>query len=91
MPRPDPELDAGRPVHEVLAGLGEPVRQLVVANHILFAGRWDDLAEDIRRRQAGRPYLFKLDLALDAPLAWIGRLRDYEAARGERLAAAIPA
>lgn len=68
-----------------------PVRDLVLANQGLSAGRWDDLAEDVRRRQAGRPYLFRLDLTLDQPLAWIGWLRDFEAARGERLADAIPA
>ena len=95
MTRPDPAgmraLDAGLSPAEAAAQLPPPVRALVLANQALFSGRWDDLAEDLRRRQAGRPYLFKLDLALDEPLAWIGRLRDYEAARGERLADAIPA
>lgn len=94
MTRPEPgmhALDASQPAAEVYPHLVAPVRDLVLANQVLFAGRWDDLAEDVRRRQAGRPYLFHLDLALDQPLAWIGWLRDYEAARGERLADAIPA
>ncbi len=84
-------LDASLPAAEVAAHLAAPLRDLVLANQVLFTGRWDDLAEDVRRRQAGRPYLFALTIALDDPLAWIGRLRDYEAARGERLADAIPA
>lgn len=95
MTRPDPvgmpALDVARPAAVVFSELPAPVQALVLANEELFAGRWDDLAEDLRRRQAGRPYLFTLDLALDEPLAWIGRLRNYEAARGERLADAIPA
>jgi hypothetical protein len=92
MAQPDPsQLDASRPAGEVLAQLDGRLRQLVIANQVLFQGHWDDLAEDLRRRQAGRPYLFRLDLGLDEPLVWIGRLRDYELSRHEHLADAIPA
>ncbi len=92
MVQPDPsQLDASRPASEVFASLDERLRQLVMANQMLFQGRWEDLAEDLRRRQAGRPYLFRLDLGLDEPLAWIGRLRDYEVSRREHLSSAIPA
>lgn len=82
-------IDDSQAPADVYAGLSEPVRALVQANATLFAGRWDDLAEDLRRRRAGRPYLFALDLNLDEPLVWIARLKAYEAARGELLADAI--
>lgn len=92
MVQPDPsQLDASRSASEVFARLDERLRQLVIANQVLFQGHWDDLAEDLRRRQAGRPYLFRLDLDLEEPLVWIGRLRDFELSRREQLSAAIPA
>ena len=90
MVQPDAsQLDASRPASEVFALLDERLRHLVVANQTLFQGHWDDLAEDLRRRQAGRPYLFRLDLGLDEPLVWIARLRAYELTRHEYLSDAI--
>ncbi len=83
-------LDAALPARDVLPRLEPAVQDLVIANRELYRDRWDDFAEDLRRRQAGKPFLFKLDLALADPLAWIARLQAYEAARGERLADAIP-
>ena len=41
---------------------------------------------DVRRRQAGKPYLFRLDLDPNDTLVWARRIKAYEAARGERLA-----
>jgi hypothetical protein len=80
------QLDPALPPAEVLAGLEPPVRRLVAAVKTLYAGSWDDCAEDIRRRRAGRPYLFKLALGLPDELDWIRRLQVYEEARGERFA-----
>jgi hypothetical protein len=70
----------------VLAGLPVAVRRLVAAVQTLYAGDWDDCAEDLRRRRAGKPYLFRINPALggDDELAWLHRLRAYELARGER-------
>lgn len=81
------ELDPARPPAAILAETPGGVRNLVVACQTLFAGDWDDLAEDLRRRQAGRPYLFRLDLGLaEDPLLWVHRLKAYETARGEPIA-----
>jgi hypothetical protein len=80
------QLDPALPPREVLASLDEPVRQLVAVVKTLYAGSWDDCAEDIRRRRAGKPYLFKLALGLDDELDWLHRLQTYEAARGEAFA-----
>lgn len=78
-----PALDPALSPTEVLAGLAAPVRQLVVAVQTLYGGHWEDCAEDIRRRHAGRPYCFRLDLPLQDELGWLSRLQAYEAARGE--------
>jgi hypothetical protein len=78
-------LDPALAPEAILDHHGSLVRDLLVARDVLFAGSWDDLAEDLRRRVAGRPYLFRLadhESGEDA-LAWIARLQAYETARGE--------
>ncbi len=72
---------------QILAGLDASVRRLIVAVRTLYAGSWEDCAEDIRRRRAGRPYLFRLELGLDDELQWVHRFALYESARGESFAA----
>ena len=76
-------LDPALPPAAVYARLDAAVQRLVVAVRTLYAGRWDDCAEDIRRRRAGRPYLYRLNLGLDDDLGWLHRLATYETARGE--------
>jgi hypothetical protein len=86
-PQPDPALAPA----DVYAQLEPAVQRLIVAVATLYSGRWDDCAEDIRRRRAGRPYLYRLQLGLDDELGWLRRLADYETARGESFAlAALP-
>lgn len=82
-------IDTALPPDAVYRGLDPKVQRLVVTTHALYGGRWDDCAEDIRRRQAGRPYLYRLQLNLDDPLGWLHCLKDYEAARGEGFATVI--
>ena len=86
-------LDPALPPAVVLTGLPVGVRRLVAAVQTLYAGDWDDCAEDLRRRRAGKPYLFRLDPSISSSangsgggdeLAWLHRLRAYELARGER-------
>lgn len=79
-------LDIAIPPSAIFAQLDAAVKKLVVATHALYAGNWDDCAEDLRRRQDGRPYLFRLTLELDDTLGWLARLKAYEQARGERFA-----
>jgi len=78
----DPALSPG----QVLAGLALEVRRLVAAVKVLYAGHWEDCAEDIRRRRAGKPYIFRLALDLQDELEWLHRLQAYEVARGEPFA-----
>ncbi len=83
----DPALEPA----EVFARLEPAVQRLIVAVTTLYSGSWDDCAEDLRRRRAGRPYLFRLQFGLDDELGWLHRLAAYESARGESFAlAALP-
>lgn len=79
-------LDTAQPPSAIFAQLDAAVQRLVVATHTLYSGNWDDCAEDLRRRQAGQPYLFRITLELDDMLGWLARLKAYEQARGERFA-----
>ena len=82
-------LDIALPPESVYRALDVKVQRLVVTTHTLYGGRWDDCAEDVRRRQAGRPYLYRLEIDLEDPLGWLHLLKDYEAARGEGFATVI--
>jgi len=80
------QLDPALPPEAALADAPSEVRRLIAIVATLYAGSWDDCAEDLRRRQAGRPYLYRIELPGLDILAWLHRLKTYEAARGEPLA-----
>jgi hypothetical protein len=77
------QLDPALAPVEIYRSLPSDVRQLVVAVRTLYGGSWDDCAEDVRRRRAGRPYLYRLNLSVADELGWLHRLATYEAARGQ--------
>ena len=70
----DPALAPERIVHD----LDPQARRLLEACRSLSQGCWDDMAEDIRRRQAGRPYLFRVECEPGQALSWIDRFRAYD-------------
>jgi hypothetical protein len=82
-------LDAALSPRAVFDQLEPDAQQLVLANASLYGGCWDDLAEDLRRRRSGQPYLFKLAIDVDRALAWIEDLRRYERERGEHISDAV--
>ena len=79
-------LDASMSPQAVFAKLDIVVQQLVIACQTLYNGNWDDCAEDVRRRQAGQPYLYRLKMNIDDVLGWLSSLKNYEQTRGERFA-----
>lgn len=79
-------LDPALPPAAALQRLPPGAQRLVTIVATLYDGSWDACAEDIRRRQAGRPYLYRIDIPGIDALAWLQRLQAYETARGERLA-----
>lgn len=82
-------LDPALPPQVLVGRLDRPVRDLISACRVLYEGDWDGLAEDLRRRRAGRPYLFRLRAEPPDALEWIHQFKTYEATRGERLADAL--
>ena len=80
-------LDVSQSPATVFAALDPAVQRLVVVAHTLYSGNWDDFAEDLRRREAGQPYLYRLKIELDDAPGWLAQLKAYEQARGERFAA----
>jgi hypothetical protein len=80
------QLDASMSPQTVFAKLDAVVQQLIIACQTLYHGSWDDCAEDIRRRQAGQPYLYRLKINVDDVLGWLYSLKKYEQTRGERFA-----
>jgi hypothetical protein len=89
--RPVPRCDPALAPAELAARLPDEVIRLVLAVRGLYAGSFADCAEDLRRRRAGRPYLFRLDLALPDDLAWLAALDAYEAVHGRGALAAVVA
>lgn len=85
------DLDPAMTPRELLADLPEQARSLVHVVAEVYAGNWTDLIEDLRRRQAGQPYLFRLQLEPGTALAWATRFQAYESARGDRLVDALAA
>jgi hypothetical protein len=85
------QLDCSLPPSAVFPQLSAVVQKLIVVCHTLYAGSWDDCAEDIRRRQNGQPYLFRLNFThhFTVPdiFAWVSCLKNYEQTRGETFAA----
>ena len=79
-------LDANLSPDVVFAKLDVVVQKLIIACQSLYGGNWDDCAEDVRRRQSGQPYLYRLKINLDDVLGWLTSLKDYEQVRGERFA-----
>lgn len=82
----DVQLDPALPPEAALSGAPDGVRRLALIVATLYAGSWDDCAEDLRRRRAGKPYLYRIDVPGLDELAWLHRLKTYEAARGEPIA-----
>lgn len=80
-------LDVSQSPATVFAGLDPAVQRLVVVTQTLYDGNWDDCAEDLRRRESGQPYLYRVKLELDDAPGWLARLKAYEQARGERFTA----
>lgn len=83
-------LDPAASPDEIAARLPEPARRLLEVVATLYGGSCASCAEDVRRRLAGRPYLYRIDIAGIDVLAWLHRFQTYESARGASLAARRP-
>ena len=51
---------------------------LVTLRDELYEGSWDDMIADLGNRLEGKPYIFKLASRIEADLARIERLKNFE-------------
>ena len=56
--------------------------QLLVLRDFLYEGDWEDMLLDLRGRQSGKPFIFKLKTRIDEDIQRIERLREYEKRHG---------
>lgn len=68
-----------------LATLTEDERMLLVVKDDLYEASWARMERDLRNRLNGRPYIFKLVNRIEADLATINLLRQYESIHGVNL------
>jgi hypothetical protein len=52
--------------------------QLLILRDFLYEGDWAEMLQDLRARQSGKPFIFKLKTRIDEDLRRIERLRQYE-------------
>jgi hypothetical protein len=63
-----------------LQSLSAEDEQLLVIRDFLYDGDWEEVIQDLRSRQSGKPFIFKLNTRIDEDLKRIDRLRGYERA-----------
>ena len=53
-------------------------RMLIMLRDELYEGSWDDMIADLKNRLEGKPYVFKLAGRIEADLARIEQLKNFE-------------
>ncbi len=56
--------------------------QLLILRDFLYEGDWEEMLQDLRDRQSGKPFIFKLKTRIEEDLQRIERLRKYERENG---------
>ena len=56
--------------------------QLIILRDFLYEGDWEEMLQDLRARQRGKPFIFKLKTRIEEDLQRIQRLKDYERRNG---------
>jgi hypothetical protein len=56
--------------------------QLIILRDFLYEGDWSDMLQDLRGRQEGKPFIFKLKGRIEEDVRRIDRLRAYERQHG---------
>ena len=59
--------------------------QLLVLRDFLYEGDWEEMLADLRARQSGKPFIFKLKTRIDEDIGRIERIRQYERQHGVNL------
>lgn len=56
--------------------------QLIVLRDFLYEGDWGEMLDDLRDRQSGKPFIFKLKTRIEEDIGRIGKIRGYELKHG---------
>ena len=68
-----------------LQTLSAEEEQLIIIRDFLYDGDWQEVIEDLRGRQQGKPYIFKLNSRIEEDLQRIAKLQQYEMTHGVNL------
>jgi len=58
--------------------LSSEEKMLIILREELYEGSWEDMIADLKNRLEGKPYVFKLASRIEADLARIERLKNFE-------------
>lgn len=56
--------------------------QLVILRDLLYEGDWEEMLRDLRDRESGKPFIFKLKTRIREDIQRIEKLREYERSHG---------
>ena len=59
--------------------------QLIILRDFLYEGDGEEMLQDLRARQSGKPFIFKLTTRIDEDIRRIERIRQYERQHGVNL------
>ena len=65
-------------VSDFVEGLSDEHRMLVVLKAQLYGGTWEPMADDLRNRLAGKPYIFKLANRIEDDIGRIEQMQQFE-------------
>jgi len=78
------------PHQEFVRSLDPEEEQLLILRDFLYEGDWSEMLQDLKDRQNGKPFIFKLKTRIEEDLQRIERLRDYERKHGIDLGQYVP-
>jgi hypothetical protein len=66
------------PNQDFYQSLNPEEEQLIIIRDFLYDGDWEEVLQDLRARQGGKPFIFKLNSRIEEDIRRIERLRSYE-------------
>ncbi len=66
------------PHQEYFNSLESEEEQLIILRDFLYDGDWEEMLQDLRDRQGGKPFIFKLKSRIEEDVQRINGLRSYE-------------
>ncbi len=73
------------PHQAYVKSLNPEEEQLIIVRDFLYEEDWEEMLQDLRDRQSGKPFIFKLNTRIEEDIQRIERLREYERRNGVNL------